>query len=130
MLTKDKTYDLATWQDSVLNETFNGVRVMSIMDYEDARAIMDVDSRHLSMWPYVEEAQKAKYANDPRSYQYYRLQLPNGSRTILGEAWLNPTTIQEVSAIVKEATLTFASPEQKARFESLMAANGLKYQYK
>lgn len=128
MLTLQTTVDFATYNDAALNTTFKSVKAVSRLDYQDAKLRSDVASKHTLMWPYVTD--RAKYKDDPKSYSYYSVEFQSGERTVIGEAWINPNTIKIISEIVKEATLYFDNPEQQSRFEAVMNANRLKYQYK
>lgn len=127
LLTRNTTVSFSTFNDALLNTRFENVLVVSTMDYQDAVLKTGVDAKHAAIWPYIKD--RVNLVNDPKSYDYYNVQLSNGERVVVGEIWIDPDTIRTISNIKKTALLEFDNPQQQTRFEVLMKENRLNYTY-
>jgi len=122
VLKMDQVVKFTTVNDAVLNELFDGVKVVGIIPASLAKNMVDIYSRHAALWPYVQN--KNTYKDDADSYSYYVLQFPNGETTVVGEAWITPGTIEQVEDITRSVFIRFKDRDDLEDFTTLLNKHG------
>lgn len=93
-----KTYDFETYAPSILGTSFKRAEILGIFPFETAVVLSNVELAPLHAEIYSLGRLPAGTPDDPRQYNYYRIKKADGSITIIGEPWIDQSTIKEVVA--------------------------------
>ncbi len=85
-------YSFDVHAPAVLGNGFKNVTVLAVMDQESANQLIDTQSLHVNIYPYLPEGT----TNRPDGYNYLKIRTANGEVTVLGIPWINEASIVHV----------------------------------
>lgn len=97
-----KIYDFETYAPQVLGTAFKRIEIMGYFGYDTA-ILLNGEIAPIHAEVFSTGNLPVGTPNDPRQYNYYRIKKPDGTTTMLGEVWIDQSSIQEV--LVKTATI-------------------------
>lgn len=115
-----KVYDFSVYPSTVIPADYTNVTVLSILDADSARQIIDIDARHIAVYPYL----PAGTPDDCNAYYYLKVMLNNGIKTVLGITWIDISTIVERSNTKIYVVIDNASTTDLERVRQCLATNG------
>lgn len=86
-----KSAALTIYPTEVISGDFSNVKLMSILDYRDAGAYIDVAAIHAAVYPTLPPGTP----NDYTQYRYLKVSLLDRSETVLGLPWIQNFDILE-----------------------------------
>lgn len=116
-----QTYSFQVYPPALGNDWSN-VKVTSVMSYEDAVKETDVASLHIQFYPYF--GTQTNTPNDPSAYLYIKVKTQNGDTTILGTAWINDSSVTQVTAQTITAVIANVTPQDIPKIQAALVANG------
>lgn len=118
-----RIYDFEVYAPAVLGTAFKRVEILGYFPYETA-VVLQGEIAPLHAEVYSTGKLPIGTPNDPRQYMYYRLKKPDGSITMLGEPWINASTIQEVLVKTCHVVIPDASTGDLARIQDMLKQAG------
>lgn len=98
-----KIYDFEVYAPGILGTAFKRIEILGYFAYETAILLNgEIAPMHASV--FATGNIPAGTPNDPRQYNYYRIKKPDGSVTMLGEVWIDQSSIREI--VVSSAIIT------------------------
>lgn len=118
-----KIYDFETYAPNVLGTSFRRIEILGYFPYETAVMLQgDIQPTHAAV---VSSGNlPTGFPNDPRQYNYYRIKKPDGSITVIGEPWIDPSSIQEVQVSTAVITIPSVSTSDLARLSVMLKQAG------
>ncbi|MNU19660.1 hypothetical protein D3C71_78930 [compost metagenome] len=89
-----KIYSFDVYPAAVLGNGFQNVTVLAVMDQESANQLVDTQSLHVNVYPYLPTGTP----NRPDAYSWLKIRTANGETTVLGLPWINEASITEVNS--------------------------------
>jgi len=118
-------YEFEVYPVSVLGNNFKQVEILGYIPYETALLLAgELEPIHAEI--YSTNSLPVGTPNDPRQYNYYRIKKNNGDITILGEVWIDNSTIKEVSVKTAKITIPNASTTDVVRLREVFSQMGYK----
>lgn len=118
-----KTYDFEVYVPSILGTAFKRIKILGYFPYETAIMLQrDLAAAHAEI--YSTGKLPIGTPNDPRQYNYYRIQKPDGSYTTIGEPWIDQTSIVEVQVGTAIATLPNLSTTDLIQLQAMFKQAG------
>lgn len=97
LMENKKTYDFETYAPNVLGTAFKRIEILGNFPYETAIALFgELAPLHAEVFSTGNIP--IGTPDDPRQYNWYRIKKPDGSITVLGEPWIDQSTIVEVTS--------------------------------
>lgn len=90
-----------THSDGILGTNFTNCRIVALLDADDARQHINVDSYHLGVYPYLPQGTP----NNPSEYMFAKIKFADGKTTAVGLPWINVDSITKIES--RELTLKF-----------------------
>lgn len=112
------SFDL--WSTYFFNGSFKNVKVMSILDIDDAKAYIDPVALHVSIYPSLPEGTP----NRPDGYNYVKVKHQNGSISCIGIPWIREDTITAISGQFVHFVVE-GGAEMRERVVQALAANNI-----
>lgn len=124
LMDNKKSYNFETYAPSLLGTAFKNVEVVGVFPYETAIVLYgELAPLHAEI--YSTGNLPIGTPDDPRQYNYYRIKKADGSFVILGEPWIDQTSIVEVTS----GTVTITIPKQTqtdlSRLRVALLQNGI-----
>jgi hypothetical protein len=118
-----KIYDFETYAPSVLGTSFKRVEILGYFPFETAVMLQgDIQPVHAEV---VSSGNlPAGFPNDPRQYNYYRVKKIDGSITLIGEPWIDPTSIVEIQVSAAAILVPNVSTSDLARITTMLKQAG------
>lgn len=118
-----KIYDFETYAPNVLGTSFKRVEILGYFAFETAVMLQgDIQPVHAAV---VSSGNlPVGFPNDPRQYNYYRIKKADGSITVIGEPWIDPTSIVEVQVSDAVITMSQVSTSDLARITTMFKQAG------
>lgn len=92
-----KIYDFETYASNILGTAFKRVEVLGYFPYETAIALFgELGPLHAEV--YSTGRLPIGTPDDPRQYNYYRIKKPDGSISVIGEPWIDQSSIVQVTS--------------------------------
>jgi len=115
-------YNFNVYPVALLGNVFHGVTIKAIMDCDTANATgVDTAAMHVSVYPQLPPGTP----NDPKGYDYVKVSMPGtGETTIIGLAWIDPTTVTLVESQTVIVTIPNVSASSIPRILNALAQNG------
>ncbi len=116
----DVNVSFQLYPNAVLGTSFNNVKIISIMAYEDARVIRDVESLHSAIYP-------ALPVNSPRrakDYSYFKIRTQNGDVMVIGRPWIVESSIEVQATKTAQITILNVHPDRRQDLINLLSAGG------
>ena len=93
VMDNNKTYSFETYAPQILGTEFRHVKILGKFPYVTALVLNgEIAPMHAEI--YSTGNLPAGTPNDPRQYDYYRIERMDGSITMLGEAWIDQSSIR------------------------------------
>jgi hypothetical protein len=118
-----KSYDFEVYTPAILGTGFKNIEILGYFPYESA-IIFQPDLAPIHAEIYSTGKLPVGSPNDPRQYQYYRIKKPDGSTTMLGEIWINQTSIVEVESGTAFCTVPGATTTDIIRLQDMFKQAG------
>lgn len=99
---------------------YTRVMVLSIMDYEMAKQLSDIVSKHINVFPYLPEGTP----NDPAQYDYLCVRMGNNEKRVIGIPWIKLDTVELVESRSCIVTIDDISGADLERIRAALATNG------
>lgn len=125
LMDNKKTYDFETYAPSVLGTAFKRVEILGSFPYETAIALSSVELHSLHAEIYSLGRLPSGTPDDPRRYDYYRIKKADGSITIIGEPWIDQSTIVEVTSGVAVVTIPKMTASDVIRIRDMFTQAGI-----
>lgn len=93
-------YDISTFASPVLGSTHKNVRLLGILNYDNALKLDNIEAKQKQVYPYLPDGTP----RDHRRYTYYHFQ-KGGKDIILADYWIVPNSIKEVDGETYVITL-------------------------
>ena len=113
-------YTFSVYPSALLGTTYNNVTVLSIMDPSSAGKEIDVQALHAQVFPTLPPGAPTKYDG----YDYIKIQLSTGQVTILGIAWIVPSTITLITSSTITVTINNVSASDMPKILNALVQNG------
>ena len=120
LFTLRKVYNFNLYPASLMGDDFKNVTVLSILDPDTANQMIDIHARHVQVYPYLPNGT----VNDPTGYNYLKVKTASGSITVIGIAWIEAESVEEVSAQTITVVIPSASVNDMAKVRNALVANG------
>ncbi len=104
----------------VLGSDFNNVTVLSILDKDSANQLIDAEAQHIAVFPYLPQGSP----NNAASYNYIKIRTSAGNIAVLGLAWINENSVEEVQARTITVTIANVSASDIPKVRNCLAQNG------
>lgn len=118
-----KIYDFETYAPNVLGTSFKRVEILGYFPYETA-VVFQPDLQPIHAAVVSSGNLPVGFPNDPRQYNYYRIKKPDGSITVIGEPWIDPTSIVEVQVSNAVVNIPNVSTSDLARITVMLKQAG------
>lgn len=119
----NKTYDFEVYAPTVLGTAFKRITILGYFPYVTA-ILLNGEIAPVHAEVYSTGNLPAGTPNDPRQYNYYRIQKPDGSITMLGEPWIDQSSIQEVQISTAICTIPNVSTSDLTRLSTMFKQAG------
>ncbi len=121
-MTYGYTYDFSVYAIGVLGTGYKNVKFICTLDMDSARYVNGFDP--ISMHRNVYSSLPPGAIDDPSKYLYLKIQYPNGSYGVVGEPWIDASTIQLKSTATYEFTVEGVEPSEVDSILAQLAAIG------
>ncbi|BAQ02532.1 hypothetical protein AVU38_gp004 [Ralstonia phage RSL2] len=123
LMDNKKIYDFETYAPNVLGTSFKRVEILGYFPFETAVMLQgDIQPVHAAV---VSSGNlPTGFPGDPRQYNYYRIKKIDGTITIIGEPWIDPTSITEVQVSVAGIVIPNVSTSDLARLTTMLKQAG------
>ena len=91
-LTLNKTYNLSLYPNTVLGNSFNNVKFVSILDYDTALKFANVELIQKQIRPYLPPGTNLNH----HQYIYYLFNY-NDKKLVFADAWIIPSSVEETT---------------------------------
>lgn len=116
-----KTYSFNVYGGHLMTETFKNTTVLAILDYDSARAFLDLLQMHRQLWAFIPNGLAP---NDPAQYNYLKLRMANGDTTVVGIPWINDSSVELVTSQTAVVTIDGVSAMDLTRIRNALVQNG------
>lgn len=99
------TVSFDVYPSAILGTSYKNVQVVSICTAADTTGYIDPAATHANVYTTLPPGTP----DDFTAYRYYKLKLPNGTITAVGEPWIRAETVE----VVTSQTLTIVIPNVK-----------------
>lgn len=123
LMENKRVYDFEVYAPTILGTAFKRVEILGYFPFETA-ALLGGDLQPLHAEIYSTGTLPVGTPNDPRQYQYYRIRKPDGSTAMIGEAWINRSTVKEVTVKTALCRIAHASTGDLARLQDMFKQAG------
>ena len=113
-------YNFDVYPSALLGTSYSNVTILAVMDPTSAAKEIDIQALHVQAYPTL----PAGTPNDPAGYDYVKILLTSGRETILGIAWINASTVNQVLSNVITATIANVSAADIPRIMNALVQNG------
>lgn len=86
------SYSFEVWPANILGTDFKNVKLLAILDFESANAIIQAKPMHVNVYPSC----PVGTPNNPAQYTYLKILTASGQTTAIGVPWIKETSIREV----------------------------------
>jgi hypothetical protein len=93
------------------------------MDHDSAALQVDTMALHAQVYPFL----PAGTPDDPTLATYIKIRLPSGDTTILGNTWINTSTVKEIKRTTIVATIKDVTPNDLDTIRRVLLANGFEH---
>lgn len=125
LMQNKKKYSFQVYTPQILGNGFRNVEILGHFPYETAIALNgEIAPVHAEI--YSTGNLPVGTPNDPRQYDYYRIRMQDGSITMIGEVWIDQSSIVEVSATTCTITIPNVSTADTPRLRTMLAQAGYK----
>lgn len=105
---------------NVLGSVYQDVKVLALLDVATAADQIDPYSLHANVYPSLPPGVE----DDPTSYQYVKVQHPNGTNSIIGIPWIDFSTITLSGKGKLTIVINDVNPDDKHAIMRALASNG------
>lgn len=113
-------YNFEVYPSNLIGTNFKGVTVASRLDPEEASREIDIIARHAQYYPTL----PAGTPDDPKSYDYLKIRFLDGSVAVIGIAWIDISTVEEVSSQTVTVKISSVSAGDLSRIKDALLSNG------
>jgi hypothetical protein len=113
-------YSFDVYPSALLGTTFSNVTVVGILDSESAAKEIPIQELHVQVYPTL----PVGTPNNPSGYDYLKIKTTTGETTILGMAWINEQSVQEVLLSTITAVIGGVSAIDLPRIRNCLIQNG------
>lgn len=118
-----KMYDFEVYAPSILGTAFKRIEILGYFSYETAILLAgEIAPMHASV--FATGNLPLGTPNDPRQYNYYRIKKPDGSVTMLGEVWIDQSSILEIQTASAIITVPDVSTTDVVRLRDMLKQAG------
>jgi hypothetical protein len=117
-----QVYNFKVYPAALLGNDFNGVTILAIMDRDSAAKEIDPQGKHIQVYPFL----PAGTPNDPNAYDYIKIRTSAGIVTILGIAWIDPSSIVLVSQRTATIVVDNVNAGDVPRIVNALSQNGFR----
>lgn len=92
LLTSDNIGDIVSFSvfpSSIIGTAFQRVKIKAFLDAETASMYVDTQAQHVAVYPTL----PATTPDDPKKYPWVKVELENGTSTVVGLPWIDPATV-------------------------------------
>lgn len=100
-----KSYDFVTYAPTQLGGLHRSMKVEAIMDAATAQTLRDVEGIHDSILPILPPGTPSRTSD----LVFYKFRTLQNDMVVLADAWIDQTSVQEVTTITIQATIYNAS---------------------
>lgn len=115
-----KTYSFSLYPAILMGTNYTRAMVLSIMDYEMAKQMSDIVSKHINVFPYLPSGTP----NDPSQYDYLAVRMGAGEVQVIGIPWIKLDTVELVESRTCIVTIDDVSGADLERIRAALATNG------
>lgn len=109
LMDNKKIYDFQTYVPNVLGNAFRRVEILGSFPYETALALFGgLNELHAEV--FSTGRLPSGTPDDPRQYDYYRIKKADGSIVVIGEPWIDQSTIVQVASGTAVITMPNMTP--------------------
>lgn len=90
-LTVKNHYSFSTRAPGILGENFKNLKLASIMTYDLANALINVQSYHANIYPVLPQGTQ----DSPESYTYFLFKTEDNTNVVLADVWIDDQTLIE-----------------------------------
>ena len=112
-----KTYEFATLAPTQLGGMYKNMKVEAIMDASTAQKYRDVEGIHESILPLLPAGTPVSTSD----ITFYKFRTPEGNTEIFADAWIDSTTVTEVTSITIDIKVYNASTTDINRIREALA---------
>lgn len=123
LMENKQVYDFQTYVPSILGTAFKHVEIAGYLPYDSA-LLFNGELTPIHAEIYSTGQLPEGTPNDPRQYNYYIVKKPDGSTTVIGEAWIDASTIVPVSVKTAHITVPGASTSDMVKLRNMLAQAG------
>lgn len=118
-----KIYDFETYAPQLLGTAFKRVEILGYLPYETA-VLLNGEIAPMHAEIYSTGNLPVGTPNDPRQYNYYRIKKPDGTITMLGETWIDQSSIVNVQVGAATVRIPNASTSDLINLRNMLSQNG------
>lgn len=113
--------NLSLYNNSILQNTYQNVKLVDVLSFRTASKEADVTSLHLALYPSLPTG----VPRDPVSLKYLSFETPSGGIVVLAADWINPESIQLLEGSKATITLNSITPEQLQIIRNFLLAQNI-----
>ena len=114
------TVDFNVHPTAVLGSGFQRVKLLAVLDIDTASVYIDPHAMHATVYPTLPSGTP----NDPSQYSYLKVQMPNGTKQVLGIPWINEGSVTKISGSRIVITIEDVSSDDLLPIKNALTANG------
>ena len=114
------TISFQVYPAAVIGTIFNYCKITAVLDYDSAKLRRDVDALHENCYPTL----PASVPDNPRQYFYLKVQLGSGEEVVLGQPYIDESTIKVLGQQCVRFTVENIQSEDLKVISNLLASAG------
>lgn len=122
----NKVYNFVTHAPSLFSDNFKKVKVIAIGGYDVAMKYTDVNIVQRQIYPYLPPGTP----DDVKQYTYVILKSTSGITHVLAMAWIEESSIEEISSINIEVKVFDIDNTDEEKIIALLNSMGYKFSMK
>ena len=115
-----KTFTFNTRAPSVLGSIIKNAKLTSILDYDDAIKLDNIDLKFRTIYPLL----PANTPDSPQTCLYYKFKSESGEVIVLANVWIDFASLEVIEHINFQVNFTEASLEDIQRVRGALSALG------
>jgi hypothetical protein len=114
------TYNMQLYPAPIIAPALNNAKVLAIVSAEEVAGVFDVAAMHANVRPYL----PSTTSDNPFDYTYIKFLTDAGVKTYIAYEWINPATIEEVTADIVDIRLQPCAASQVSLLRQILIENG------
>jgi hypothetical protein len=123
MLSINSYYSFNTKVPGILGESFNNLKLVSVMTYELASNYINVVSMHANIYPALPQG----IPDNPESYTYYLFKTESNTNVVLADVWIDDNTITEKGSQSMVVEIPRVTNSDIVRLNTVLRTMGFNY---